>query len=310
MTNAELQKGAPGTRRGGLAWVALAYAAALAVAAALALALAGRHPILVAAVADLAATGVVFAFSAVLDNSSLYDPYWSVAPIPIALYWASGPGSALASRGRQILLLALLCAWGVRLTANWVVRWRGLSDEDFRYREIRRRTGKLYWPASFLSIHLLPTAWVFLALVPAFPALGGPGRPLGLLDCAAALVATSAILLEAVADLQLRRYLRHRTDPAGILESGLWAVFRHPNYLGEVLFWWGLFLFGLAADPGWAFAAVGAAAITCLFAFVSIPWMDRRMLAGHPAWKRHMETTPVLLPRPRRRGEVSPPRPS
>jgi steroid 5-alpha reductase family enzyme len=198
--------------------------------------------------------------------------------------------------------VVLVAAWGLRLTANWATRWRGLADEDFRYREIRGKTGRLYWPASLFSIHLFPTAWVFLALLPTFPALAGPGRPLGILDLAAAAVSGGAIVIEAVADLQLRRHLRERSDPTGILDTGLWAVWRHPNYLGEVLFWWGLFLFGLAADPGWAWSAIGAIAITCLFAFVSIPWMDRRMLAGHPAWERHMRSTPSLLPWPRRHG--------
>jgi len=301
MTTAELEKGDLRTRGRSLAWVAGAYAAALGAGAAVVLALPGRHPVVAAAAADVAATAVVFAFSALFDNSSLYDPYWSVAPIPIALYWASRPGALLAPRGRQLILLALVAGWGFRLTANWVARWRGLSDEDFRYREIRRKAGRLYWPASFFSIHLFPTAWVFLALLPAYPALAAPGRPLGVLDLAAAALAAFAIALEAAADLQLRRYLRSRPDPQGILDRGLWGVWRHPNYLGEVLFWWAVFLFGLAADPSWAPSAVGAVAITCLFAFVSVPWMDRRMAAGHPAWKEHMERTAVLLPRTRRR---------
>ena len=290
-----------GTRARGFAWVAVAYAAGLAAAVAAAGALGSRHPVLVAGVADVAATVVVFAFSAALGNSSVYDPYWSVAPIPIVLYWAAGAAGS-APWGRRVLVVALVAAWGLRLTANWAVRWHGLGDEDFRYREIRRKTGGLYWPASFFSIHLFPTIWVFLALLPAYPAVAGPGRPLGPLDVLACAVTAGAIAIEAVADLQLRRHVRTRTDPAAILDTGLWAVWRHPNYVGEVLFWWGVFLFGLAADPGWAWGAVGAVAITCLFAFVSIPWMDRRMLAGHPAWEAHMRVTPSLLPRPRRRG--------
>ena len=302
MATSELGVSPASGRARGFAWVAVAYVLALGAAAAVVAALPGRHPVLVALGADVAATVVVFAFSVALDNSSLYDPYWSVAPIPIALYWAFGTAPTAAPAARRVLLLLLLAAWGVRLTANWAVRWRGLGDEDFRYREIRSKAGRLYWPASFFSIHLFPTAWVFLALLPAFPALAGPGRPLGALDLAAALVTAGAIAIEAVADLQLRRYLRARQDPASILDTGLWAVWRHPNYLGEVLFWWGVFLFGLAARPGWALGAVGAVAITGLFTFVSIPWMDRRMLAGHPAWAEHMQRTGTLLPRPRPRG--------
>lgn len=290
-------------RRRGLARVTIAYAAALAVAAAVVWALRGRHPVLAAAAADLAATAVVFAFSAICDNSSVYDPYWSLAPIPVAAWWAGvGPSGPHA---RQALVLALVAVWGVRLTANWAARWRGLGDEDFRYREIRGRTGRLYWPASFLAIHLMPTIWVFLGLLPLYPVLSSQGPALGPLDAVAAAVTASAIALEAAADGQLRAFLAARRDPEAVLGEGLWALSRHPNYFGEVLFWWGLWLFALAAAPGWAWTAVGPASITLLFLLVSVPWMDRRMLARHPAWAERMRSTSALVPWPRRRGPAA-----
>lgn len=286
-------------RKRGLAALAVAYAAALAAALAVAWALRGRHPVLVAAAADAAATGVVFAFSVLHDNSSIYDPYWSVAPVPIALYWASlddGGGSGL----RRAWVLAIVCLWGLRLTANQLSRWGGLGDEDFRYVELRARSGSWYWPLSLVGVHLLPTIWVFLGLLPVFPALAGPGRAWRALDAAAVAVAGGAVLLEAVADRQLRAFVRGRHDPAAVLDTGVWGACRHPNYLGEILFWWGLFLSGVAAAPGWAWTMVGPLAITLLFVFVSVPWMDRRMAARHPAWVERLRTTPALLPWPRR----------
>ena len=283
-------------RRRALVALALGYAAALAVALLTGRALQGRDPLWITAWADAAATCAVFALGAVHDNSSFYDPYWSVAPVPIVLYWASLGGGGL----RAAAAVVLVCAWGARLTGNQLARWRGAGDEDFRYRELRRRTGPGYWPVSLLAIHLLPTAWVFLGLLPLYPALALPARPPGALDAAAALVAGGAIALEAVADLQLRRFLSRRRDPAEVLARGLWARSRHPNYLGEILFWWGLYLLGLSAAPGWAWTAVGPCAITALFLLVSVPWMDRRMLARHPAYAERLRTTPALLPWGRR----------
>jgi steroid 5-alpha reductase family enzyme len=287
-------------RRRGLALVAGAYAVALAAAVAAGWALRGHHPILVAAAADVVATAVVFAFSVALDNSSMYDAYWSVAPIPIALFWASTAGGAAAVRVRQAAAIVLVCVWGVRLTGNWVARWRGLHDEDFRYVEIRGRTGRAYWPASFVAIHLMPTIWVFLGLLPLYAALATPGRPLGPLDAAAAALAAAAIAIEATADRQLRAFLRARRDPADVLDTGLWGLSRHPNYFGEVLFWWALYFFGVAANRSWAWTFVGPLSITVLFVLVSVPWMDRRMLSRHPAWAERMRTTPALVPWPRR----------
>jgi len=278
---------------------AAVYAVALLVALAVGWALRGRHPIVVAALADVAATAAVFVFSLGYDNSSLYDPYWSLAPLPIAAYWASlNPGTP---EPRQLLALLLVGVWGLRLTGNWLARWQGMHDEDFRYREIRQRAGRLYWPASFLSIHLMPTAWVFLAMLPLYPALARPSAGLGALDALAFTVTAAGIAVEAAADLQLRRFLRTRTDGEAVLDTGLWAYSRHPNYFGEVLFWWGVYLFGLASGPGWAWTGLGAVSITLLFVLVSVPWMDRRMLSRHPAWAAHLRRTSALVPWPRSR---------
>ncbi|HEX7597603.1 MAG TPA: DUF1295 domain-containing protein, partial [Polyangia bacterium] len=184
---------------------------------------------------------------------------------------------------------------GVRLTGNWVARWRGVGDEDFRYVEIRQKTGRMYWPASLVSIHLMPSIWVFLGLLPLFPALTQP-QPLAWLDGAALLVTAAAIAIETVADRQLRAFLRTRRDPEAVLNHGLWGRCRHPNYLGEILFWWGLYLFGLAAAPSWAWSIVGPLSITLLFALISAPWMDRRLLSRHPTWAESMRGLPSLLP--------------
>ena len=273
-----------------------AYGGGLAAALAMGNALRGHGPLLITILADLAATVAVFIFSKGLDNSSVYDPYWSVAPIPIVLYWALlGPGGA-----RAVLLVLLVSVWGMRLTVNQVLRWRGLSHEDFRYAEIRERTGRGYWPVSFLTIHLFPTAWVLLGLLPLYPALSRPSFPFGLLDGVAAAFTACAILLEAAADLQLRRFLRERRDEDEVLAKGVWAYLRHPNYLGEVLFWWGICLFGLAAAPRW-WTVAGAVLITALFVFVSVPWMDRHMLARHPSYGARLRTTFALIPWPVRR---------
>jgi steroid 5-alpha reductase family enzyme len=285
-------------RSAGLAALGATYAAALAVALAVGWALRDRHPILVAAAADLAATLVVFASSVLHDNSSLYDPYWSVAPVPIVLYWASldaGGGSAV----RRTWVLAVVCVWAARLTANQLARWGGLGDEDFRYAELRARAGPWYWPVSLAGVHLLPTAWVFLGLLPVFPALAGRGRPWSALDVAAVAVTGGAVLLEAVADAQLRRFVRRRSDPAAVLDTGVWAFSRHPNYLGEILFWWGLWLSGVAAAPHRVWTLAGPLAITLLFVGVSVPWMDRRMCARHPAWVERLRSVPALVPWPR-----------
>jgi len=279
-----------------------AYLAAAIAAVAVCRLMPGRPPIMAAAAADLAATLVVFAFSLALDNSSMYDPYWSVAPVPIGLYWLVRFGDGITAR--RAVLLALVLLWAARLTANWLRRWRGLADEDWRYADFRRM-GAAYWPISFLGFHLMPTVIVFLGCLSLVPALAAGSRPIGVLDLLAASVTLAAIGIESAADRRLRRFLASLREPGRILSTGLWALSRHPNYFGEVLFWWGLYLFGLAANPGWWWTIVGPAAITGLFLGISVPMMDTRMLARHPGYAEHIAARSGLVPWPARQGADS-----
>jgi steroid 5-alpha reductase family enzyme len=285
--------------------VLAAYVLALLAAAATAGWLAG-HPLwLRAGAADVVATGVIFCFSLLLDCSSIYDPYWSIAPIPIVLWLALAPAAAAGPLTRRILVVTLVGAWGLRLTVNWLRGWRSFADEDWRYVNLRTTTGGAYWLVSLFGLHLMPTVTVFLGLLPLFPALGqaipfvpaGLPAPLGILDGVAAVITAGALLIEAVADEQLRAFRRAHRESGPICESGLWGLCRHPNYLGEISLWWGLFLFGVAAQPGAAWAyGLGAVWLTMMFALISIPMIDRRSLLRRPGYADHMRRLPALLP--------------
>jgi steroid 5-alpha reductase family enzyme len=255
-----------------------------------------QAPLVIVGLADLAATIVVFLFSVLTRNSSMYDPYWSVAPVPIALFWLWQPGSSGLADPRHVLIFALLCLWALRLTANWCVQWRGLGHEDWRYRDIQRQTGRLYWPVSFLGIHLMPTVLVFLGCLALWPTLSGHGSQLNWLDGLAALVTLAAVLIESAADLQMRRFRRRPDAAEQIIPPGVWSVSRHPNYFGEVLFWWGLYLFVPLTFPGFWWVIIGPLAITLLFLGVSIPLMERHLLAGHPTYREYQRRVSRFLP--------------
>jgi steroid 5-alpha reductase family enzyme len=287
-----------GSRSAGFAWIAVAYGVAGAAAYGATRWLPGDWALWkVVAAADVVATVVVFAFSVVLDNSSVYDPYWSVAPMVIAPALAA-VGSAPTARKGMVVALVLL--WGARLTYNWARGWQGLGHEDWRYVELRRH-GRAYWVVSFVGLHMMPTLLVLGGCASLFPALVTGTAPLGPLDVAAFVVTAGAIALEGVADQQLRAFRLSSPAPGTILATGVWAWSRHPNYLGEVSLWWGLALFALAADSAawWAFA--GPLAITLLFAFVSVPLLDKRSLARRPEYGDHMARVPALFPWPRGR---------
>lgn len=294
--------GAAAERTRGLLVVVIAYLVATIAALLTGIALPDRHPLAVAAAADVVATVVVFGFSLALRNSSLYDPYWSVVPPLLALYFFAVGPEAGVPRQRAMLVGLCVVLWSVRLTHNWARGWAGLHHEDWRYVDMQRSSGKLYWPVSFFGIHLFPTLMVFLGCLPLWPALATGTRPLGALDALAAVVTLSGVGFELVADQQLHRFRRTNPPPGAILDRGLWAWSRHPNYFGEILFWWGLALFGLAADGFVWWAWPGALAISAMFQLASLPLIETRMRARRPAWEAHARRTSLLLPWPPRRG--------
>jgi steroid 5-alpha reductase family enzyme len=201
---------------------------------------------------------------------------------------------------RQGLVLALVGWWAVRLTWNWARGWHGLHHEDWRYVDLRASSGSAYWLVSFVGLHLMPTLQVFLGCLPLWPALAVGTRPFGPLDVVATLVTAGAIAIEQRADNQLRAFRRAQPPPEAILASGLWAWSRHPNYFGEMGFWWGLWLFALAADPGAWWTGVGALSITLMFRFASLPLVETRMLARRPGFAAHQRMVSMVVPWPRR----------
>ena len=276
------------------ALVTFAYLVALAVALWTIARAGGAHPLGALLVADLAATVIVFAFSMRFGNSSVYDPYWSVAPPLIALYWI-GHGSH-ASALRQVVVTALVSAWGIRLTYNWARGWPGLHHEDWRYVDLYARAKMPKWLVSLTGIHLFPTIQVFLGCLALMPALARGGAPFGLLDSMALVITGGAILIETVADEQLRRFARTRSRPDAIMAEGLWAYSRHPNYFGELSFWWGVFLFGVAAAPAYWWTVIGPLAMTAMFLWASIPMLDQRSLGRRPGYAEHMRRVSALVP--------------
>ena len=275
---------------------ALAYVIALCVAVIVVYALGDRHPILIVFTADIAATLVIYVFARMFRNASFYDAYWSVAPLVIALYYILVASSGDVVYIRQVVVVTLVFTWGIRLTLNWARQWRGLGHEDWRYANFRSKSKGWFWIVELMGIEMMPTTIVFLGCLSLYPALAIGTSPFGVLDWFAILVAAGAIILETTADEQLRKFVGANPKPSKIMSRGLWAYSRHPNYLGEIMFWWGLFLFALSADISYWWVVVGPVAMTLLFIFISIPMMDKRNLERKPGYREHMRKVPALVP--------------
>ena len=248
-------------------------------------------------VADVIATVIIFIFSVIFKNSSVYDPYWSVVPPIIVIYLMSlfPEGNFL----RQMVILALVSFWSIRLTLNWLRGWTGFQHQDWRYTYISEKTGKLYWPVSFLGIHFVPTLFVFLGCLPLWFALSST-ESFAIYDIVAAIFTFLAIMIEWIADEQLLRFKKSGSKNS-FMNSGLWSFSRHPNYLGEISFWLGLFLFVISANKlnsttGY-WTVVGFVFMVILFKFISIPMMEKRNIERKEGYREYVKEVPALFPR-------------
>jgi len=239
-------------------------------------------------IADVAATVVTFIFSVIFGNASVYDPYWSVQP-PVILV-AFAVGNELTILG--VLLLIAVSYWAIRLTANWAYTFANLNYQDWRYTMLKEKTGMFYPIINFLGIHMVPTLVVYGCILPGVYAVtNGLTANVGcvIFIC----VSLCATTMQGIADVQMHRFRKNRSS--AFIRTGLWKYSRHPNYLGEILMWWGVALAVICADFNAWYLAVGALANTVLFFAVSIPMADDRQSRkeGFAEYKRE---TRMLLP--------------
>ena len=220
-------------------------------------------------IADIGATVFVFMFSCILNNSSVYDPYWSVQPIVII--WLLLLQNELNIT--KILFLIVITLWGVRLTLNWIYTFKNLEWQDWRYKMLKEKTKKFYPIINFLGIHLVPTLVVYFCTLPAAEVMLSEYN-LNAITIISLILSTFAFVMQGVADIQMHKFKKRNGQ--GFIRDGLWKYSRHPNYLGEILMWWGIAIASLSCMPNKIYCLLGAFLNTMLFLFVSIPMADKR----------------------------------
>ncbi len=239
-------------------------------------------------IADSVATVVTFVFSLVFGNASVYDPYWSVQP-PVILT-AFAMGRTLTSFG--VMLLIAVTFWAVRLTANWAYTFRNLNHQDWRYTMLCEKTGAFYPVINFVGIHMVPTLVVYGCILPAVYAIR-EGLSANIGSVIFLCLSVMAAAMQGVGDIQMHRYQKNRTTE--FIRTGLWKYSRHPNYLGEILMWWGVALAVVCTAPDAFYLCAGAVANTVLFFAVSIPMADGRQ-SRKEGFSDYKKQTRMLLP--------------
>ena len=238
--------------------------------------------------ADVLATIVVWGFGLLYENVSVYDPYWSVFPPVAFLLWAFYTSVWSLP---VILLLVASWYWGWRLTRNWAITFKGIGHEDWRYTKYRDRHPLVFHAINLFGLNMMPTLVVFAAILPGLKLFEtiAPANILTYFGCVVCIVSAT---IQLIADKQSHDF--RAAHPGKVCNVGLWKHGRHPNYFGEIQFWWGIWIM-YASLNGIDMFIGGAIAMTALFLGISIPLMEKRQLTNKPGYAEYRKQTRMLI---------------
>jgi len=236
---------------------------------------------------------IVFVISQRLRRLDIVDVAWGGAFIVIAL-----ASLLLGNKGELHYLVSCLVAiWGLRLSFYILKRLKNSSGEDPRYVAMRTtwRGNKavnayfrVFMAQGILAL-LVSTGVVIINL-----------SSETLLDIAAILgtiIWLIGFLFESIGDSQLRAHLANPVNKGKLMTSGLWRYTRHPNYFGEAVQWWGIFIMAFGVPFGWI-GIISPVLITILLVFVSgVPPTEKRF-EGRPGWDVYKKRTSMFIPLP------------
>jgi steroid 5-alpha reductase family enzyme len=251
-----------------------------------------------------------FLLTEALRNGGLVDIGWGLGFVILA-GWRLFTVFSLPA---FLLWLAVAC-WGLRLAIHIGLRNIG-RPEDPRYAGFRKEWGRGYPLRAYFQLFLFQGLMMGLISLPFLLGLEGyrQTRVLAVpVFLAGLLVFWFGLGFETQADRQLAVYLAKRkkqrsqtkdrngateadSDVGPVLNTGLWAWSRHPNYFGEAVAWWGIWFMSISMGAPW-WTLVGPAAITLLLRYVSgVPLLEKRM-RGRPGYDAYAASTPIFIPR-------------
>lgn len=237
--------------------------------------------------ANLVMSFLLWLFATWRRNVSLVDLLWPLFFVVDAWIWFRPANASFLHWS----VLLLVMAWGGRLHTYLARRNLG-HGEDRRYQEIRRNNRRGFWWRSFFIVFALQA---FLAWMVSWSIYGALQKPqLSWLSTTGLIVALAGLVYESIADWQLSRFRADRTSHGKVMDRGLWALSRHPNYFGECCFWWGIFLVGL---PGAWWCLFSPVLMTVLLLKISgVSLLEKDIQVRRPAYRDYMENTPAFFP--------------
>ena len=256
------------------------------------------HYLLAILVADVVATIFVWTTGLICKTASVYDPYWSLQTFFFYL------GMLIYKQNWNfftIFALVVIGLYSLRLTLNFIKGFHDLSYVDWRYKMLQEKSGKLFQLVNLFGICMFPTLVVYAASIPIFIYAFLPFESYSYLDLIGSGVILLGTLLELIADIQMKQFIKTRTSRNEVIDRGLWKYSRHPNYLGEIMVWFGVAFILFIARPMYWYWLSGAIINLLMFLFISIPMEEKHMLSYKPEMVEYQKTTSCLLILPKRK---------
>ncbi|MBI2774491.1 DUF1295 domain-containing protein [Candidatus Dependentiae bacterium] len=205
-----------------------------------------------------------------------------------------------ARSGRAFLISMLVFIWAVRISYYIFKRSRN-KDEDERYALWRKKWGKHQALYAFFYVFMLQGLLMLVIGYPIMLVNSTPVVSLRWLDWISVCIWAFGMFWEAVGDYQLAKFLRSQKKRSHIMQEGLWHYTRHPNYFGESIMWWAIFLITLPVYLGWT-AIISPVTITLLLRLVSGVPLAEKSFANNPEFLAYAKRTNAMFPwRPRKK---------
>jgi len=237
----------------------------------------------------------VWIASLVRHDASLVDRVWGAGFVLLGWFYVA------TSPSPHWLAAVLVTVWGLRLSAH--LTWRNWGrGEDRRYAAMREKHGGRFALFSLFSVFLLQAVLLWIVAFPLLAAGRGEvqGWGGGVLLVAGVLIWATGFVFEAFGDSQLARFKRDPSNSGRVLDYGLWRYTRHPNYFGDMLVWWGLYLVA-AAYGGW-WTVFSPLLMSLFLARVSgVTLLEKHMRESRPGYRDYVRTTSALIPLPPKR---------
>jgi steroid 5-alpha reductase family enzyme len=244
-------------------------------------------------VAMVVVFGATFLIGRRIGRYNVVDVAWGLGFVTVAAVAAAlGTGDLT----RRLLLLVLVSIWGLRLAWHIQLKTKG-KGEDPRYQDLLGGDLSATHVLRKVFVIQAASAW-FISLPLQLSASTGPtpGR-LKVILVLGVLLWLIGVLFEAIGDHQLRVFKADQANKGKIMDRGLWAWTRHPNYFGDACVWWGLWLITI---NGWVALAtvLSPIAMTYFLVYATGARLTEKFMADRPGFSEYCSRTSFFIPKP------------